>query len=289
MEGGQAGWMMDGFSLAVGALVALGVWAGLRSMGAIKKQYQQAFEYTATTRLSDLFLFVDAKRLFRMNLAALFFGPLAAYAVTGSVVISGAVAAAVLVAPLYGYKMLRQRRLAQFDAQLPDALVMLSGGLRAGASLPIALESVVAEQYPPLSQEFNLFLREVRLGVNFDAALVNIAGRVPTDDFQLVVAAIRISREVGGDLGEILDALADTLRRKRAMEGKIHGLTAQGKLQGIVMTMLPVVLMLALFKLEPEAMAPLFRTQIGYMVLSLIIVMLGLGYFFIRKITTIDV
>ncbi len=282
-------WMPVAFVTSVFVMVTILVWVGLSSMRDIKAKYRQAFEYTATNRLSELYLFVDAKRLYQLNLLALIFAPLIAYGIFRSFLIAGALAVAIILAPFYIYKLMRQRRLDLFAQQLPDALVMLSGGLRAGASLPIALESVVSEQYPPLSQEFNLFLRELKMGVSFDAALINIAQRVPAEDFQLVVSAIRISREVGGDLGEVLDSLADTLRRKGVMEGKIKSLTAQGKMQGFVMTMLPLLLMAVLFEIEPKAMAPLFNTQIGYMVLSLVFVMISLGYFFIRKITSIDV
>ena len=102
-------------------------------------------------------------------------------------------------------------------------------------------------------------------------------------------AALRISREIGGNLGETLDTLSDTLRRKSTMEGKIDSLTAQGRMQGLVMTALPVFLGFLLYLLEPEAMSLLFTTPAGWGTLAVIIVMETLGYIFIRKVTTIDV
>jgi tight adherence protein B len=166
---------------------------------------------------------------------------------------------------------------------------MISGSMRAGASLSIALESLVKEQQPPLAQEFQLFLREQRIGVDFEDSLSHMEKRMPIPDLGMVISALRISREVGGNLAEVLEALADTLRRKHTMEGKIDSLTAQGKLQGIVMTGLPILLAFLLNILEPEAMEKLWTTPIGWVVLGIIIFMEGLGYFMISKITTIDV
>lgn len=166
---------------------------------------------------------------------------------------------------------------------------MISGAMRAGASLNIALEGMVNEQPPPLSQEFELFLKEQRLGVEFETSLKKMEERIPIQDFSMLITALLINREVGGNLAETMETLADTLRKKQMMEGKIEGLTAQGKLQGIVMTGLPIFLGVLLNFMEPEAMSKLWTTTIGWIVLSIIIIMEGMGYFIINKITSIDV
>jgi len=127
------------------------------------------------------------------------------------------------------------------------------------------------------------------MGVDFDTALRNMEKRNPLADFALVISALRISREIGGNLAEILNSLADTLREKQTMEGKIDSLTAQGKIQGVVMTSLPLLVMFGLTQIEPVAMAPLFNSWIGWLTLAVIIIMETLGYLFIRKITSIDV
>ena len=132
-------------------------------------------------------------------------------------------------------------------------------------------------------------LSEQRLGVEFDTALSHMEKRLPIPDFVLLVAAMRITREVGGNFADILETLSVTLRRKHEMEGKIKALTAQGRLQGIVMACLPLGLMGALTKMEPEAMAPLYDPGVGWLVLLVVFVMIILGYAFIRKIVNIDV
>ena len=192
--------------------------------------------------LEDMFIFIDPTQLFYYNIAALVLIPLALWFVTENVVVVVGTAIAITLAPKFVVNHLRKSRLTQFERQLPDSLLMVSGSMRAGASLTVAMESMVKEQKPPLSQEFELMLREQRLGVDFDTAMKHMEERMPLQDFILVVAALRISREVGGNLAEILETLAETLRRKHQMEGKIDSLTAQGRMQGLIMTMLPIFL-----------------------------------------------
>jgi tight adherence protein B len=166
---------------------------------------------------------------------------------------------------------------------------MLTGSLRAGASVATALENLIKESPAPLSQEFNLMVREQKLGLDLETMVRNMERRIPLEALSMSLSAILISREVGGDLAQTLESLADTLRRKLTMEGKIQSLTAQGKLQGVVMSALPLLLMLVLLKLEPDAMGMMFTTKIGWAVLFLILCMQTLGFIAIRKITRIDV
>ena len=251
--------------------------------------YEAVFKESAEVNLGDMFLFIDPHRLFMYNVLALVVLPLLVLLLTGDLAPALGVALLVMVVPFYLYRSMRRKRWRAFERQLPEALSMISSGLGAGASLGMALESLVREQPAPLSQEFMLFLREQRLGVDFETSLRNMERRLPLADFHMFASALRISREVGGNLGEILERLADTLRRKATMEGKIESLTAQGKMQGYVMTALPVFLGFLLYFLEPEAMAQLFTTPKGWTVLAVVFIMESLGYVFIRKVTHIDV
>jgi tight adherence protein B len=252
-------------------------------------EYQAVFKDTATGNLEDMFLFVDPQQLFIANIVALILAPILGYVLTGDISVALIIFAMLIVLPLWAYKNMRKKRLKKFEKQLPDVLVMISGALASGSSLNMALQSVMLEQEAPISQEFMLFVREQRIGVDFDTSLRNMERRIPLLDFMMFTAAMRISREVGGDLGEVLSTLADTLRRKSSMEGKIDALTAQGRMQGIVMTGLPLLLGGLLFILEPEAMSKLFTTPVGWGLLSVIVVMEVLGYIFIKKVTSIDV
>lgn len=241
------------------------------------------------SNLADLFIFINTQQVAAMSALAVLAIPLAVYVVSQSIVITVIAVPASLFAPRFIVRRIQTRRLQQIDRQLPDALLMVASALRAGASFPVALESAAQESRPPISQELALLIREIRLGVDMADALTHMEKRIPMQDFLMATAAISISREVGGNLAETLETVARTLRDKQQMEGKIRSLTAQGKAQGWVMTLLPVFLMLVLSHMEPTAMEPLFNKPIGWATLAVIAVMEFLGYKAIQKITNIDV
>ncbi len=277
--------------LIIVVLLAMGLVGFLLSdfIGTMFGRRVDKLKATAEKDLGDLFIFMDYKKLVYVNIAAFVFVPIVVWVVTLNPILSVISIAFPVVAPKLIVGWIRKRRLEKFRYQFPDALVMISSSLRAGASLSVSLESLVRESKPPLNQEFALMLRNQRLGVSFDDALVKMEERIPLQEFSLFSAGTRISREVGGNLADMLDALADTLFKTLQTEGKIRSLTSQGKMQGIVMAGLPILLMFALNLLEPRAMHPLFHSLLGWGVLALIAVMEFMGYMFIRKITDIDV
>jgi tight adherence protein B len=269
--------------------VAIIAWVFVQKGEHFWGEYEDVFMETSSASLGDMFLFVDTKRLFLYNIIAIIIIPLISYMMFGSLTTSAIVLAIIMILPFRLYRRMKKKRLKMIEEQLPDALIMISGNLASGGSLNMALDAVVKNQPAPLSQEFMLFTREQRIGVEFDKSLRNMERRIPNQDFIMFTSALKISREVGGDLGDVINTLANTLRRKATMEGKIESLTSQGKMQGIVMTGLPIMIGAILFFIEREAMEKLFTTTTGWIVLCIIIVMEVLGYFFISKVTTIDV
>ena len=269
--------------------VAVIGWLVFEAFGKLLSRQKRTLDQEAKTSLQDMFIFVDPQKLFTYNVIALAVAPALAWFFTENPIFVVAAFVIVLILPRILVRRMTKKRLKTFEHQLPDAMLMIAGSLRAGAGLPVAIESMVAESRPPVSQEFDLLLREQRVGVDFDTALRNMEKRIPLQDFVMVVAGLRISREVGGNLADILESIADTLRRKHTMEGKIDSLTAQGRVQGVVMTGLPIFLMLVLTQMEPEAMAPLYNSVAGWATLGVIAGMEAVGYFFIRKIVNIDV
>lgn len=279
-----------GLIISIGLLAAfLLIWLVMQAVRSVLAKQRSELEASTKTTLADMFIFLDPTQIFYYNVAALLILPTLVWLFTRNPVFVTFAAVATLVLPKYYIKRMGAKRLKRFEEQLPDALLMVSGAMRAGASLNVAMESMVKEQKPPLSQEFELMLREQRLGVDFDTALVNMEKRNPLQDFSLVVSGLRISREVGGNLAEILESLSTTLREKATMEGKIRSLTAQGKMQGLIMSGLPLLMMAALNWIEPKAMGAMFTTLFGWATLTVIIVMITIGYLIIRKITSIDV
>lgn len=263
--------------------------AAVRAGDAFMHRYRESFLEQARLNLSDMFLFVDTRVLFLTNIACLVVLPLVAWAASGSAMVAAIVALAVALLPRKLYAWMKQRRLDRIQEQLPDALMMMSGTMKAGLGFTPALESVVQDGYPPLAQELALVLREQHMGVRTEQALENFATRVPIQDATLFVSAVGISRDVGGNLAETLATLAETLRRRLIMEGKVKALTAQGRLQGIVMAMLPVGLVGYLAWMYPDTMAPMFNTWIGYSIIAVCIVLEYLGYKICKKIMTIDI
>ncbi len=251
--------------------------------------YKEVFAEMTASKFSELFLFVDVSRYFYLYVTVVLLLPVIIGELSGDILLALLSFFLLLFSPYIILKILIKNRLKKFERQLPDALMMLAGSLRAGASLSIALDGLIKESSPPLSQEFSLLVRERKLGVDIDTALENMERRLPLEDLTMTLSAVRISREVGGNLAATLETLAETLRRKLTMEGKIESLTAQGKLQGIVMSGLPILLMAVLLKIEPVTMRLMFTTRIGWVFLVMIICMQVLGFLAIQKITKIDV
>lgn len=274
-----------GFGLAAAALAAAALAAG----AGILADYRARFTRDARFRLGELFLFVDPGRLFALNLLVLISVGLLAGILSGQPLlgIGSALAAAALPQLTLGW--LRRRRLRQIEAQLADALQIVAGALRAGVSLPAALQQLVREGRAPLAQEFDLLLREHRLGVRLDSALEHLAERVPLQAMTLVVAAMRTAIETGGSLAEALERVAIAVRSQLAVEGKVRALTAQGKLQAIVVGALPLLLLLVLDRMEPEAMHLLWTTQMGWATLTVIALLEFFGVLLIRRVVAIDI
>lgn len=252
-------------------------------------RYRENFVDQARLNLADMFMFMDASQLFLFNGLLLLVLPAVTWLLTGSIFLAVVLALVIAFLPQKVYAWLRKRRIDKIQEQLPDAMQMLSGSLRAGVGFAPAMEILVQDGQPPLSQELALVLREQHLGVRTEEALEHFAERVPIVDAKLFVSAVNISREVGGNLAETLGTLAVTLRRRLIMENKVKALTSQGRLQGIVMAMLPVFLIGYLTLIYSETMEPMFHTWHGWLVMGICVVMEYLGYRMCRKIMTIDV
>ena len=283
---------MDGLLLLVIGLfllVALIVWAALH-FGSRWFARRQTLEARQTvSQLEAMFIFASANRVLAINVVLVILLPVAAWVLTGNLVLVGICVVAAFFVPRKVLRFLERKRLRQIEEQLPDVVLMIVGALRAGASLSIALESAAREGRPPLSQEIELLLREIRVGIDFGVALRNLERRVPLQELAMLTAGMALSREVGANLAETLDSIGKTIRAKLQMEGKIRSLTAQGKIQGLVMAGLPVLLIFVLRFMEPEAMAPMFTTWYGWATVAVIAIAITIGHHFIAKITNIDI
>jgi tight adherence protein B len=180
-------------------------------------------------------------------------------------------------------------RLSAFNKQLPDTITLLSNSLRAGSSFLQSIELVSREGGPPMSEEMGRVVREVNLGLGMEEALNNLVRRIKSDDLDLMVTAIGIQQQVGGNLAEILDTIAFTIRERVRIKGEINTLTAQGRVSGYLVAFLPIGLGVALNAINPAFMAPLFTETIGRILMGVGAVMMTIGFLAIRKITDIKV
>jgi len=271
------------------AFFAMVTWLAVSNAGAFGSRYQATFTETARFNLSDMFMFMDPQALFRFNVGAIILLPLITWIVTGNPVLAAFVLLLIVFLPRKAYRWLRERRLRKIQSQLPDGLMMIASSMRAGLGFSPALESLAQDSDPPLAQEFSLVLREQRMGVKPDEALQHFNDRVPIQDVTLFVSAVNISREIGGNLAESMASLSDTLRRRLIMEEKVRALTAQGRLQGIVMALLPAGIVAFLTFAYPDTMQGFYHSPMGWGVIAVAAVMEYLGYRMCGKIMSIDV
>lgn len=182
----------------------------------------------------------------------------------------------------------QRKRLAAFEAQLPDSIDMLVGAMRAGYSFQAAMKFVGDEVGPPLGPEFLRFYDEQRLGVEVRVALLALQDRLVSTDLKMFVTAVLIQRETGGSLGEVLQNIGDLMRQRVAMRGQLETLTAEARLSARLLAVLPVVVFIALSAMSPEFMAPLLVSPIGQAMLFGSAVSVVLGYVAMKKIADID-
>lgn len=183
------------------------------------------------------------------------------------------------------------KRLSKFNDQLPDMLNLMVNGLRTGFSALQAMEAVSRELPSPISDEFRRVVQEMQLGVPMEGALENLQRRIASDDLDLAITAINIQREVGGNLAEILDTIAYTVRERIRIHGEVRAVTAQVKYSGRFLALMPIVLALALWGLNRDYMMQFFEEPAlcGYIILGVAGVMLVAGYLVLNKIGTIEI
>ena len=186
-------------------------------------------------------------------------------------------------------KWLDQRRRDKFNEQLPEALATMSNALRAGFSISQAFDSVVEQGEAPVCEEFAILQQQLKIGMSFEDALESLGQRVGSDDLMLVTTAILISRKTGGNVTEIFDKISETIRGRMKIERKVKTLTAQGRMQGIVVSAMPPLLGLAMTLIKPNLMIPFLTSFMGIMSVLVMCALIFVGWLMIRKIIKIDV
>lgn len=277
------------FTLFAGLTVSIIVWFLCKHLLRAGFSYKANLSSETKQTLDDVFLFLDIKKLIPVVLLAVFLSMLLMVWLIGRWWGILPIFIGILFLPRIILVYMRKQRNNYFDRQLPDFLMALSGSVKSGASLQQSLQNVVSQAKGPVAQEFSLLLREQRLGIDFTQALSKLLARVPTESCALVVSALNLSALTGGSLASTLENIAFTLYARNHWSGRVKALTAQGRMQSLIMALLPFLLFIILQYLEPEAMSLLWQTWYGWLVLVTILLMESIGIFWIYKIANIRI
>jgi tight adherence protein B len=239
--------------------------------------------------LAQLFVFVRARTVLLWTVLAVTMIIAASVLLRIVWPLTLALMAAAAVAPRVLVLSLRHARTRRLTLQLPDALSLWAGLLRSGQGVTAALSQVAARQSEPLGAELRLVLAEHRLGLTLGAAIGALRDRVGVPDLRMLMTLLQVQRELGGNLAEALDRLAATLRARLAMEARIRSLTSQGRLQGLVVGALPLLLAGVLSVMEPAAMHAMVSTPAGWAAMAVIAALEVAGFVMIRRIVNIDI
>lgn len=261
--------------------------------------YSDTYSQTTAHEFEDVFLFIPPKRIAEIGWAlstAVFFilfllvgNFSSATGTIAGIIISTLGAYAAFHSPKSLLRYLKKKRLEKFNNQLVDTLVNMSNALKAGFSITQAFEALVKDGEMPIAQEFDVLLKQIRVGVSFSDAMQHLDERVKSADLTLVVSAIETARKTGGNLTEILEKISTTIRERMRIENRIKTMTAQGRMQGIVAACMPAVMGGVMLALQPEIMKPFLHSTVGVIVIATVAMMIFLGWLVIRKIIDIDV
>ncbi len=268
-------------------------------ISAFSARYRERFIQEASVEMDDVLLNMPPSKILDISFAisalcAAVAVMAVAFFVENMTLTKGVVAAllaggASFPGPRLLLRHLRKQRLTKFNEQLEDALLSISGSLKAGFSINQALEVVANENRKPLSSEFSLLMHESHLGVSLDDALDKMAARLNCPDFELVAIAIVTARQTGGELTSILERLASVIRERVRITGRIRALTAQGRMQAVIIGLMPWALFIAMMYIATDMMTNFFSSLPGILCIILVIVLDLAGFLLIRKITSIDI
>ena len=286
-------------ALCAGLATSLGLIVVINVVTAFSVRYKEKYLQETAVVMDDVLLSMPAGRVLDLSLI---FSVLAAFAAVGAVgyytgnlnltriLVAGLLAGvAAFPVPRVYLRFLRKNRLRKFNEQLEDALLSMSSSLKAGFSINQALEVIAQENRHPISFEFNLLIQELRLGVTLDEALDKMSRRLECPDFELVAVSILTARQTGGELTATLERLAGVIRERVRITNRIRALTAQGRMQAVIIALMPFALFFAMMNIVPDMMNAFFSTVPGILSLLGVIVLDVSGFIMIRRITNIDI
>lgn len=272
-----------------GAVVMI-VTGGAEPIGQWFKQFIERNEARYKVDLSELFMEGWTPRAVTYLTGTIFvFFFLVALAVTGSLIIAAVFAVLVILGPGLFFRYLKSQRMEKFEAQLIDALELMANSVKSGLTLIQAIETVSNHMLPPISQEFGLLVKEYNLGVALDQVVMNARQRINSKNLTLATSALIVNREKGGNLPETLRKIADSIREIHRLEEKIKTSTAEGRKSARTMAFMPFVLGFMLYVMDPSSFSLLFTDPLGNLILLIAIILIGVGFYWIKRIVDIPI
>jgi len=254
------------------------------------QHYQNRYVQDMSRSLETMFIFLNPKRIMNISIVVMFGAFMLTLVVTRlNLLVSGIMAVVGLLVPRIFLNYYMKKRKKTFELQFVQGLDSLSSSVRAGLSLVQAIESLVESSSPPLSQEFDLLLREYRIGIPLNESLQNLAKRVESDELDLMVFSVIITRELGGDVSEIFEHLAEVIRERHRVMERIDTLTAQGRLQAMICGSIPFILYGLLFFWQPAYIMPLFDTFAGRVAIYAVALLQVVVILLVRKMINVKI
>ena len=254
------------------------------------RYYQSKYLQNVSRTLETMFIFLNPKRILNISFVVMVLVFLVSLVVTRlNVTLSTIMAVVGLLVPRVLLHYYMKKRKKTFELQFVQGLDYLAASMKAGLSLVQSMESLVENTAPPLSQEFDLLLREYRIGIPLNEALENFARRVESEELNLMVFSVIITRELGGDISEIFEHLADVIRSRHRVLDRVDTLTAQGRLQAMICGAIPFILYGILFLWQPEHIQPLFDSFAGRIGIYAVVLFQVLVVIIVRRMVNIKI
>ena len=258
----------------------------------LSKRYEKVHRERAeraSHRLEDMFIWVNEKKLIlAFGLSPIILGAIF-FILFGKPIFIGAGFAFGFILPMFMIKILEKNRKKKFYSQLPDVLTSLTQSLKAGLSFLQALEVITEELPPPISQEFALLVKEHKMGVVLKESFENLNKKMGSEELNLITTAILVASETGGNLTEIFDHLSENIRQKNRIVDQLKTLTTQARLQGVILSALPIVFAMLIFKINPTFFNQMVQSDIGRLLLVWCVISEVIGATILNKLGRIEV
>lgn len=278
-----------GISLAVFAGVFYLVRASYPFFQASLERWQRKRLENITPKLDRMFLDVPLRRLILVDILSPVLSGLLGFMLTRNLWICLGAAAGGLLIPIFTVKRLELVRRKKFASQLVDGLLILSSSLKAGLSLLQSFEQLLEEMPAPISQEFGLVIRQMQMGVSLEEAMGDLKRRMRLDELDMIITAMLVARDSGGDLAETFSRVISTIQERNKLSSRVKALCIQAKLQGAIMSVLPILFAIFVYKINPNFFDVFLKDNFGRGLLAYVVFSEILGIFFIHKLSRVDI